>query len=167
MLPEYGVGCGENGSADDRPVELRKTVLFTTFGIKSRRRTLRREKPCPRLVPIGLMGFARGVAATKEGSLSFLIRCLGMLILAAGVVFGVGDIARSLAGEAVELLTVSQAAVSLGFPYEPSLLSNPIAVAVMANVGSWSMALTAGGLGLLLLVLGRKRHVRSAARYAH
>mgnify|MGYP006879612458 CR=1 FL=1 len=91
-----------------------------------------------------------------------LFRALGLLVLAIGVVFAVGDIARSLADETTQLVTIDQALASMGLVLaETAPGSSTIAV-----VGTWSMSITCGAIGFVLLLLGhrgrrRDRNVRS------
>lgn len=46
--------------------------------------------------------------------LSWLLRCAGLLLLAAGTVLAVGDIARSVASSRTELMTVGEARALAG-----------------------------------------------------
>ena len=69
-----------------------------------------------------------------------LFRALGLLVLAVGVVFAVGDIARSLADETTQLVTIETAPGS----------------STIAVVGTWSMSITCGALGLGLMLLGHR-----------
>ena len=81
-----------------------------------------------------------------------LFRALGLLVLAIGVVFAVGDIARSLADETTQLVTIDQALASMGLVVaETAPGSSTIAV-----VGTWSMSITCGALGIGLMLLGHR-----------
>ncbi|MCE7026928.1 hypothetical protein [Jiella avicenniae] len=90
-----------------------------------------------------------------------LFRALGLLILAVGVVFAVGDIARSLADETTQLVTIDEALSSMGFV----LASSAPESRTVAVVGTWSMSITCGAIGFVFLLLGhrgrrRDRNVR-------
>ncbi len=86
----------------------------------------------------------------------FLLRSLGLVILAVGVVFAVGDIARSLADESTRLVSIGDAFASMGLGYDPARLTEPSAARLVAAVSHWSMAISCGILGFLFLVLGRR-----------
>ncbi|NDW03144.1 hypothetical protein [Jiella pacifica] len=90
-----------------------------------------------------------------------LFRALGLLVLAVGVVFAVGDIARSLADETTQLVSIDEALSSMGFVLANSAPESR----TVAVVGTWSMSITCGAIGFLLLLLGhrgrrRDRNVR-------
>jgi len=83
-----------------------------------------------------------------------LLRLIGTVFLAICVVFAVGDIARSLAVEAARLLTVSEALTLMGASLPDTADSATLAVAT-AEMSRWSVAITAGVVGLVFLILGR------------
>ncbi|UIJ71453.1 hypothetical protein [Aurantimonas sp. HBX-1] len=98
------------------------------------------------------------------GSLSFV---LGTLLLAVGVVFAVGDIARSLAADAPRLLPVSEALALLGIGVDPAVTGSATVAVSYAAISGWSVAITAGALGILFLLLARAlRRVRRVRRDA-
>ncbi|MBO0664529.1 hypothetical protein LQ948_18355 [Jiella sp. MQZ9-1] len=83
-----------------------------------------------------------------------LFRALGLIVLAVGVVFAVGDIARSLADETSQLLTIDQALSAMGLMVSEAVPGSMTA----AVIGSWSMSITCGAVGLLFLLLGHRGH---------
>lgn len=88
--------------------------------------------------------------------MSFLFRAVGMLVLALGLVFAVGDIARSLADEATRMISVVDALHSMGLAVgwdENEALS---------AIGGWSMAITCGAIGLVLILLGHRTRRRQS-----
>ncbi|MBP0617455.1 hypothetical protein [Jiella mangrovi] len=88
-----------------------------------------------------------------------LFRAVGLLVLAVGVVFAVGDIARSLADETTRLISVDQALASMGL-----ILANAAPDSrTVAVIGSWSMSITCGGIGFVLLLLGHRGRRREPA----
>jgi hypothetical protein len=93
-----------------------------------------------------------------------LFLALGSLFLAVGVVFAVGDIARSLAADAERLLPVGEALALLGANFDPTATGSATVAVAYATISNWSMAVTAGAIGVVLLLLGRKpRRVRRDA----
>ncbi|HEX2018731.1 MAG TPA: hypothetical protein VGO17_07305 [Aurantimonas sp.] len=94
----------------------------------------------------------------------FLLRLVGSLFLAVGVVFAVGDIARSLAADATRLLPVGESLALLGVDFDPAATGSATVAVAYAAISNWSMAVTAGAIGVVLLLLGRKpRRVRRDA----
>ncbi|MBO0905603.1 hypothetical protein [Jiella sonneratiae] len=91
-----------------------------------------------------------------------LFRALGLIVLAVGIVFAVGDIARSLADEATQLVTIDEALTSMGLVLQSAAPGSR----TIAVVGTWSMSLTCGAIGFVLLLLGHRgrRRVRSLRR---
>lgn len=92
----------------------------------------------------------------------FLVRLIGSLLLAIAVVFAVGDIARSLADQATRLVSFAEALAMMGGSLEPSGIQSATVATMLAEIGRWSVSITAGVAGLFLLVVGRerKRHRR-------
>ena len=95
-----------------------------------------------------------------------VLRFLGMLLLAVGIVFAVGDIARSLADETAQLLTVQDGLGAMGIAFDPASFQNQTVASAAVQVAIWPISVTAGVAGLVLLILGRRRRVSSRARYA-
>ena len=89
--------------------------------------------------------------------MGFLLRFVGLVILATGVVFAVGDIARSLADESTRLVSIGEAFASMGLGFDPSALAEPSAARLVGAISQWSMAISCGVLGFLLLILGRRQ----------
>ncbi|MBB4002657.1 MAG: hypothetical protein V7704_16105 [Aurantimonas endophytica] len=93
-----------------------------------------------------------------------LFLAFGTLLLAVGVVFAVGDIARSLAADALRLLPVGEALALLGIGVDPAATGSATVAVSYAAISGWSVAITAGALGVLFLLLGRgPRRVRRDA----
>ncbi|MCQ0987726.1 hypothetical protein [Jiella marina] len=88
--------------------------------------------------------------------MSFLFRAVGMLVLALGLVFAVGDIARSLADEATEMISVTEALNAMGIVIATDESE------FLAVVGAWSMAITCGVIGLVLILLGHRTRRRQS-----
>ncbi|NDV86273.1 hypothetical protein GTW51_06105 [Aurantimonas aggregata] len=94
----------------------------------------------------------------------FFLRLIGSLFLAIGVVFAAGDIARSLAADATRLMPVGEALALLGIGVDPAATGSATATVAYAAVSGWSVAITAGAIGILFLILGRaRRRVRRDA----
>ena len=98
--------------------------------------------------------------------MGFLLRSLGLVILAIGVVFAVGDIARSLADESTRLVGIGDAFASMGLGFDPAGVTEPSAARVIGAVSRWSMAISCGVLGFLFLVIGRKQRPAGRRRAA-
>lgn len=81
-----------------------------------------------------------------------LFRAIGLVVLAVGIVYAVSDIARSLADETTELVTIDQALTAMGFALSDAAPGS----STLAVVGTWSMAITCGAIGLLFLLLGHR-----------
>ena len=79
----------------------------------------------------------------------------GTLLLAVGVVVAVGDIGRSLAADALRLLPVGEALALLGIGVDPTVTGGATVAVSYAAISGWSVAITAGALGILFLLLGR------------
>ncbi|HEY9055630.1 MAG TPA: hypothetical protein VIN77_00620 [Aurantimonas sp.] len=90
----------------------------------------------------------------------FLVRLIGSLLLAIAVVFAVGDIARSLADQVTHLVSVREALAMMGGSLEPSGVQSATVAAMLAEIGRWSVSITAGVAGLVLLFAGRERKRR-------
>lgn len=94
----------------------------------------------------------------------FLLRLIGSLFLAVGIVFAVGDIARSLAADATRLLSVGEALPLLGMTVDPAATGSATVAVAYATISAWPMAITAGAVGVVFLLLGRgRRRVRRDA----
>ncbi|GGD05228.1 hypothetical protein [Aureimonas glaciei] len=85
----------------------------------------------------------------------FLMRSLGAVLLAVALVYGVADIARSLADDAVMLTPLSEALAGLGLPSTVPDGTSPATAGLLARVLAWPMSVLAGVLALLLLAAGR------------
>ena len=85
-----------------------------------------------------------------------LFRFVGLCILAIGIAFAVGDIARSLADETTQFVTIKQALSSMGFP----LAETDSQSSTLAVVSLWSMAITCGAIGMIFLLLGHRSRSR-------
>ncbi len=81
-----------------------------------------------------------------------LFRALGLLVLAVGVVFAVGDIARSLADETTQLVTINEALSAMGVMLADAAPESR----TVAVVGTWSMSIACGAIGFVLLLLGHR-----------
>ncbi|MCB8836176.1 hypothetical protein [Aurantimonas sp. VKM B-3413] len=91
----------------------------------------------------------------------FLLRLIGLIFLATGVVFAVGDIARSIANESTRLMTISEAASAINLTLEQTTAVGSQTIAVAMN---WSIAVCCGVVGIVLLLLGRQPASRRRRR---
>ncbi|MEX6506648.1 hypothetical protein [Jiella sp. M17.18] len=90
----------------------------------------------------------------------FVLRLVGFVFLALGIVFAVGDIARSIANEATRLMTINEALPSMGIAFDTTSTGSQ----TLAVAGHWSIAITCGVIGLVCLLLGRKPRARRGLR---
>jgi hypothetical protein len=87
---------------------------------------------------------------------AFLFRFAGCLVLAAGAAFATGDIARSLAAEAVRLTSVSEAMMLLSGGGTEA--GDPTgASSILALIGEWPVSPTLAAIAVVLILIGRRR----------
>ncbi len=107
--------------------------------------------------------------------IAWTLRLLGCLVLAAGVVLAVGDIARSIAADRITLLSIDDT-LDMAMPADQveAAAPEPAASGVFAAggdaplravVGLQPASVVAGLAGLVLIALGRPRS-RSRRAYA-
>jgi hypothetical protein len=87
----------------------------------------------------------------------FLMRSLGAVLLAVALVYGVADVARSLADDRVTLTPLSEALAGLGLPSAVPGGPSPAAADLWAWLLAAPMSVLAGAVALLLLAAGRPR----------
>ncbi|KQT83036.1 hypothetical protein [Aurantimonas sp. Leaf443] len=91
----------------------------------------------------------------------FVIRALGFLATAFAVVLAIGDIARSLADERMELASVSEILASAGA--SPAAPADPQIADLVATLLAAPASPLLFALGLVLIALSRRPH-RSGLR---
>jgi hypothetical protein len=103
-------------------------------------------------------------ANSRLAMIRFLFRFVGLILLAAAFILVIYDGTKSIAANAVTMTSaralwelINAASLArlrpLIEPYAGGLLWDPVAVSVLA-APSWSLL---GGLGIILLLLGRKK----------
>jgi hypothetical protein len=91
----------------------------------------------------------------------FLMRSLGAVLLAVALVYGIVDIARSLADDAVVLTPLSEALAGLGLPASVPAGSSAAAAGVLTRMLAWPVSVLTGIVALLFLGLGRPARPRA------
>ncbi|KQT44522.1 hypothetical protein ASG43_14410 [Aureimonas sp. Leaf454] len=90
----------------------------------------------------------------------FFVNAIGILLLALALVFAVGDIARSLAQDAVRITELGDAMGSIGVSLAPAgEVSTPTAD-LLSLVSSWPAAPVLGAAAFLVFLVGQPREGR-------
>ncbi|WP_182086097.1 hypothetical protein [Aureimonas sp. ME7] len=97
--------------------------------------------------------------------IAWALRLIGCLVLAIGTIFAVGDIARSLASNRTVLMTIEEAAQTIGMPLPSNGPPAQAASGVFASdgrgatlngaLGRQPASVVFGMAGIVLLALGR------------
>lgn len=98
--------------------------------------------------------------------LRFLARLIGGFLLAVAVVFAVGDIARSLTGDRLQLTPLGEALAYLGIPAAPDAGGSQFVHDLTAMAVVWPASVALAVLALVLLFIGRPRRRREQRRIA-
>ncbi|MCW4115947.1 hypothetical protein NPA31_013360 [Aurantimonas sp. MSK8Z-1] len=85
--------------------------------------------------------------------LSFLARLVGGLLLAAAVVFAIGDIARSLTGTTIELQTLGDAAAAFGLAVPHG--SESLVGAAWVTAAPWPASVSLAVAAFVFLLVGQ------------
>lgn len=93
----------------------------------------------------------------------FLVNAVGTLLLALALVFAVGDIARSIAQDAVRITPMGDAMASVGVPFGAGAGAGAPGVTadLVALVSSWPAAPVLMGFAFLVFLVARPREMRA------
>ncbi|KQT53843.1 MULTISPECIES: hypothetical protein [unclassified Aureimonas] len=91
----------------------------------------------------------------------FFVNAVGTLLLALALVFAVGDIARSIAQDAVRITAMGDAMASIGLPFGPGAETSSVTADLIVLVSSWPAAPVLAVFAFLVFLLARPREARA------
>lgn len=99
-----------------------------------------------------------GIGDDGEGRMiRFLVNAVGTLILALAIVFAIGDIARTIAQDALRIMPMGEAMTLIGVPFVPAPGASGVSVDLVSVIAAWPAAPVLAVLAFLVFLIARPR----------